>query len=55
MLHTRKQQVVMVTREKDYAITLTKEQLDSGEEIEKYIINDLIMKHQQFLTKYLSS
>ncbi|KAK0096934.1 hypothetical protein PV326_003828 [Microctonus aethiopoides] len=49
MLHTRKQQVVLVSRENDYKISLTNEQMNNGEEIEKYIIEDLIKKHQDFM------
>lgn len=49
MLHTRKQQVVLVSRENDYKISLTNEQMNNGEEIEKYIIEDLTKKHQEFM------
>lgn len=49
MLQTRKQRVVMVTKERNYEIILTDEQLEKGEEIEKYIIDDLVNRHTQFL------
>ncbi|XP_008558296.1 phosphopantothenate--cysteine ligase [Microplitis demolitor] len=49
MLHTRKNKVVMVTKEKSYEITLSDEQIEKGEEIEKYIINDLLIIYTRFL------
>ncbi|XP_034941124.1 uncharacterized protein C4B3.18 [Chelonus insularis] len=48
MLSTRKQQVVMVSKESDYKIALTSEQMNDGIEIEEYIVKDLIEKHRNF-------
>lgn len=49
MLQTRKQQVTIVSHEDDYIISLTDEQLNRGEEIERLIVNDLIDRHQNFI------
>ncbi|XP_043252750.1 phosphopantothenate--cysteine ligase isoform X1 [Colletes gigas] len=49
MLQTRKQQVIIVNHENDYVISLTDEQLNKGEEIEKLIVNNLIDRHQCFI------
>ncbi|XP_043271767.1 phosphopantothenate--cysteine ligase [Venturia canescens] len=49
MLQNRKQQVTIVDGEKDYVISLTDEQLNKGEEIEKYIVIDLAEKHSNFI------
>ncbi|KAF7991262.1 hypothetical protein HCN44_002824 [Aphidius gifuensis] len=51
MLQNRKQQVVMVTANEDYKINLTQEQLNNGEEIEKYIVADVVNKHEQSIIK----
>jgi len=45
MLQTRKQQVIIVSKETNYVLSLTNEQLDNGEEIEQLIVRDLIEKH----------
>ncbi|XP_011305830.1 phosphopantothenate--cysteine ligase [Fopius arisanus] len=50
MLQNRKQQVTIVEKNRDYTISLTPEQMDQGEEIEKYIISDLVKRHSEFLT-----
>ncbi|XP_015124416.1 phosphopantothenate--cysteine ligase [Diachasma alloeum] len=50
MLQTRKQKVTMVDKDKDYVISLTNEQMNRGEEIEKYIIDDLVKRHEEFLS-----
>lgn len=49
MLQTRKQQVVIVSKETNYVLSLTNEQLDNGEEIEHLIVNDLVEKHKKFI------
>lgn len=49
MLQTRKQQVIIVSKENDYALSLTNEQLKNGEEIEQLIVEDLIEKHTNFI------
>ena len=50
MLQTRKQEVIMVTKENDYLISLTEDEMNHGEEIEKLIVSDLVKKHAQFVT-----
>ncbi|EZA48286.1 phosphopantothenate--cysteine ligase isoform X2 [Ooceraea biroi] len=49
MLQTRKQQVIIVSKETEYSLSLTDEQLDNGEEIEQLIVNDLVEKHAKFI------
>ncbi|KZC09044.1 PREDICTED: phosphopantothenate--cysteine ligase [Dufourea novaeangliae] len=49
MLHTRKQHVTIVSHENDYDISLTDEQLNKGEEIERLIVDDLTSRHQRFM------
>ncbi|XP_034173785.1 phosphopantothenoylcysteine synthetase [Osmia lignaria lignaria] len=49
MLHTRKQQVTIVSQESNHVISLTNEQLNRGEEIERLIVNDLVDRHQNFI------
>lgn len=49
MLQTRKQQVMIVSKETEYSLSLTSEQLNNGEEIEELIVNDLVGKHAQFI------
>ncbi|KAL2719158.1 phosphopantothenate--cysteine ligase [Vespula squamosa] len=48
MLQTRKQQVIIVSKENDYVLSLTNEQMEKGEEIEKFIVTDIILKHKNF-------
>ncbi|KAK2586448.1 hypothetical protein KPH14_010723 [Odynerus spinipes] len=48
MLQTRKQQVIIVSKQNDYMLSLTNEQLSKGEEIEKLIVADIVLKHKQF-------
>lgn len=48
MLQTRKQQVIIVSKENDYVLSLTNEQMEKGEEIEKFIVADIILKHKNF-------
>lgn len=48
MLQTRKQQVIIVSNQNDYVLSLTNEQLNKGEEIEKLIVADIILKHKNF-------
>lgn len=49
MLQTRKQQVVIVSKETDYILSLTNEQLNDGDEIEQLIVNDISEKHTKFI------
>lgn len=49
MLHTRKQEVTIVSQENNYVISLTNEQLNKGEEIEQSIVSILIDKHRTFI------
>ncbi|XP_076239330.1 phosphopantothenoylcysteine synthetase isoform X2 [Calliopsis andreniformis] len=49
MLQTRKQQVTFVSHENDYVISLTNEELNRGEEIERLIVRALVDKHQKFI------
>lgn len=49
MLQTRKQEVIIVSKETNYVLSLTNEQLDKGEEIEQLIVNDLVEKHRKFI------
>lgn len=48
MLQNRRQQVTLVTQENSNVINLTNEQLDAGEEIEMYIVKDVVGKHETF-------
>jgi len=49
MLQTRKQQVMIVSKEINYILSLTKEQLDNGNEIEQLIVSDVVDKHIKFI------
>lgn len=49
MLQTRKQRVTFVSRETDYVISLTNDQLNEGEEIERLIVRALVDKHAKFM------
>lgn len=49
MLHTRKERVVIVSRDDNYPISLSKSQIADGEEIEKQIVADLVKKHDAFM------
>ena len=49
MLQTRKERVVIVSKNDNYEITLTNTQISQGEEIEKDIVADLVQKHEQFI------
>lgn len=49
MLQTRKQQVIIVSKETDYILSLTNEQLNNGDEIEQLIVNDIVEKHTKFI------
>jgi len=49
MLQTRKQQVMIVSKEINYILSLTKEQLDNGDEIEQLIVSDVVNKHIKFI------
>ncbi|XP_012268486.1 phosphopantothenate--cysteine ligase [Athalia rosae] len=49
MLQNRKQQVTLVTQKSSCVINLTEEQLESGEEIEKYIVENVVENHKSFI------
>ncbi|XP_011644143.1 phosphopantothenate--cysteine ligase [Pogonomyrmex barbatus] len=49
ILQTRKQQVIIVSKENNYVLSLTNEQLNNGNEIEQLIVNDLVEKHAKFI------
>ncbi|XP_031845302.1 phosphopantothenoylcysteine synthetase [Nomia melanderi] len=49
MLQTRKQEVTIVSHENDYVVSLTSEQLNKGEEIERLIVDDLTERHIRFI------
>jgi len=49
MLQTRKQQVIIVSKDTNYVLSLTNEQLDNGDEIEQLIVKDLVEKHIKFI------
>ncbi|XP_072756674.1 phosphopantothenate--cysteine ligase [Anoplolepis gracilipes] len=49
ILQTRKQQVIIVSRETDYILSLTNEQLNNGDEIEQLIVSDIVEKHTKFI------
>lgn len=49
MLQTRKQQVIIVSRETDYILSLTNDQLNNGDEIEQLIVSDIVEKHTKFI------
>ncbi|XP_033225216.1 phosphopantothenate--cysteine ligase isoform X2 [Belonocnema kinseyi] len=49
MLHTRKEHVVIVSRDDNYPISLSKSQIAAGEEIEQQIVADLVKKHDAFI------
>lgn len=49
MLQTRKERVVIVSKDDNYEITMTKSEISQGLEIEKKIIADLVEKHDKFI------
>ncbi|XP_043465472.1 phosphopantothenate--cysteine ligase [Leptopilina heterotoma] len=49
MLQTRKERVVIVSKDDNYEITMTKSEISQGMEIEKKIIADLVEKHDKFI------
>lgn len=51
MLQTRKQLVVIVSKETNYVLSLTNEQLDNGNEIEQLIVKDLVEKHKIYMVQ----
>lgn len=51
MLQTRKQRVVIVSKETEYTLSLTDEELKNGEEIENLIVSDLTEKHSDFMAE----
>lgn len=52
-LQTRKERVIIVSKEAEHAISLTTEQLNTGEEIENLLVAEIIKKHNTFVTKKL--
>lgn len=48
-MQTRKQQVIIVSKETNYVLSLTNEQLDNGDEIEQLIVRDLVEKHKIYM------
>lgn len=50
MLHTRKQQVTIVSQNNENKLSLTQEELKNGEEIENYIVKYVINKHNNFIS-----
>lgn len=52
MLQNRKQQVTIVTQENSYLINLTEQQLNDGEEIEMYIVKNIVDKHKAFMNNF---
>lgn len=50
MLQTRKEQVVVVSNEKNYTLSLSQEQIANGEEIEQLIVEDLVKKHDCWIS-----
>jgi len=49
MLQTRKQQVIIVSKETEYVLSLTNEQINNGDEIEQLIVRDLVNEHIKFI------
>lgn len=52
MLQTRRQRVVFVTPDSSYEVTLTREQILSGMEIEDVIVADVISNHTEFISQH---
>lgn len=50
MLQTRKQCVTFVGRESETELSLTDEQVQSGEEIEKLIVENVVSMHKAKLS-----
>lgn len=51
ILQTRRQRVVFVTPDSSYEVTLTREQILSGMEIEDLIVSNIIANHTDFIAK----
>ncbi|KAL7305964.1 hypothetical protein TKK_0001435 [Trichogramma kaykai] len=51
ILQSRRQQVVFVTKDCDYTLRLTDEELKNGEEIERLIVENLVVKHVEWMEK----
>ncbi|XP_012286645.1 phosphopantothenate--cysteine ligase [Orussus abietinus] len=49
MLQTRKQQVIIVSKQNSHVLSLTDEQLSKDKEIEKLIVNDLVEMYEDFI------
>lgn len=52
MLQTRRQRVVFVTSESTCEISLTREQMHSGIEIEDLIVSNVIISHSNFISTH---
>lgn len=51
MLQTRKQRVILVTKNTEEEIKLSNYEIANGIEIEKLIVDSIIQKHNSFLEK----
>ncbi|XP_046435391.1 phosphopantothenate--cysteine ligase-like isoform X2 [Neodiprion fabricii] len=49
MLQNYRKKVTMVTQQSSYVIELTTEQSNAGEEIEMYIVKNVVDKHEEFI------
>ncbi|XP_015515945.1 phosphopantothenate--cysteine ligase isoform X2 [Neodiprion lecontei] len=49
MLQNYRKKVTMVTQQNSYVIELTTEQSNAGEEIEMYIVKNVVDKHEEFI------
>lgn len=50
MLQTRRQRVVFVTKDSSYDVSLTREQMLNGMEIEDLIVSNVVINHSDFLS-----
>lgn len=48
MLQTRRQRVVFVTKDNSYDVSLTREQMLNGMEIEDLIVSNVVINHSDF-------
>lgn len=49
MLQTRRNQVIMVSKQDYVTLTLSEEQISKEEEIEKLIVSNLVQKHDSWI------
>lgn len=52
MLQTRRQKVVFVTPESSFEVSLTRDQLINGMEIEDLIVSNVVINHSSFVASY---